>query len=530
MPSIAAIERAAKRQQEIVAQDELSTKRVDYCGYADRPVEFATEVLGFFITREQRKILESLRDNPITNVQAAHGVGKSLIAAIAVIWWVFAVGGLAITTAPTGNQVKQILWSEIRKIYDRHRDKLGGHRGELFLHLTEQARAYGFTSRDYDSNSFQGKHAEKLLLIEDEACGITEEIDDGFESCLTGSANRGLRIGNPIAPATPFQKACQKSHIRIPVWSHPNVSWAYQIDPEDGIHKLKPDVADAIVDPVTGKVKDQHQWPDWCPRDVISGAVSVNWIEKVRGKSGRFWTSRVEGLFPVDCESSLVPQSWFLAARARYDSNPDYWDNLARQFTCRMGLDVGDGEDPHAMSRWQGPVLYFAAKKECVGDMEDINRAADWAKKELLAYPDSKIWVDRAGVGAGALSILIREKLFAYGTHWGSAARNPKQFKNLKAEQAWKLREAFRLKTNAIAPLGDEVEEELMEDLAGINWEETPNELIIIEKKNKTKERIHRSPNIGDAVIIGFAGYSTQKGLEKSKPSKRNSAKAVDGY
>jgi hypothetical protein len=86
---------------------------------------------------------------------------------------------VAISTALTKSQVEQILWSEIRKLYDANKAKLGGSRNELSIKLTEHARAYGFTAKNYDSNSFQGKHAEKLLLIQDESCGITEQIDEG---------------------------------------------------------------------------------------------------------------------------------------------------------------------------------------------------------------------------------------------------------------------------------------------------------------------------------------------------------------
>lgn len=225
----------------------------------------------------------------------------------------FALGGLAITTAPTRAQVEQILWHEIRQMYDKHRPKLGGDRNELSLKVSESARAYGFTSKDYDSNAFQGKHAEKLLLIQDESCGITEEIDDGFESCLTGSENRALRIGNPIQTNTPFQRHCARSHIRIAAWSHPNVAWAYELC-ADGVHRLKPDVAAKILKPEADRGDDpvlpQNEWPADMPRDRISGAISINWLEKIRAKkheSSKFWTTRVEGMFSLDSDGQHRP-------------------------------------------------------------------------------------------------------------------------------------------------------------------------------------------------------------------------------
>jgi hypothetical protein len=496
--------------------------------YSNNPTGFVREVLGVSqITAEQVQILESVRDKAETNVQAAHGVGKSFISACIVLYWTFAVGGLAISTAPTESQVKQILWSEVRKLYDKNKAKLGGERGELFLKFSESARAYGFTSRNYDSNSFQGKHAEKLLLIQDEACGITEEIDDGFASCLTGSDNRGLRIGNPIQGGTPFEKSCARNHIRIPVWSHPNVAWAYEKS-SDGIFRLKPEVARSIIDSTTGDVKPQSAWADWCQRDRIPGAVSVSWIEDVRRKKGEtsaFWQSRVEGMFPVDSEQSILPRSWFLAARAKYDANPEYWDSEAEYHQWRHGLDVGDGGDDHAIASWRGSILYAAKTVPTKGDRLDIGRAVALGAG-LIDEHGGSINVDRGGVGAGALSGLLEQDYPSYGTHWGEGAEEKSLFDRLKAEQFWALREAFRNEEIAIAPLG-EVEEMAMEDLAGTYWEETSTGKIKIEDKKKTTSRLHRSPNVGDAIVLGFVASTLAVEFESVG---KNSRIGFDGY
>ncbi len=502
---LAEIAGAKQRSRDRLAELEASS---GLTRYAQRPTSFAEEILEIKLTAEQVQILESICQHAKTNVQAAHGVGKSLVAAIAVLWWVFCVRGLAISTAPTLAQVEQILWSEIRSLYDRHATKLGGSRNELSVKLTEKARAYGFASKNYDSNSFQGKHAERLLLIQDEACGITEEIDDGFDSCLTGSENRGLRIGNPIQTNTPFQRACARNHIRIAAWSHPNIAWAYELG-EDGTHHLKPDIAAQILKPECDRgddpVRPQSEWPPELPRDVIPGAISINWIESVRvkkGQSSRFWQTRVEGLFAIDSQSSIVPRSWFEAARARYDADPAGWDAQAAPHPNRQGLDVGDGGDDHARARWRGPVLYATVTYPTQGDRQDVPRAAGIAARKLAEHGGS-IHVDRVGVGAGALGALLDQGQDAHGVSWGEAAADSAIFANSKAEDFWNLREAFRKGEVAIAPLGA-AEDELAEDLAGIYYEETSTGKIRIEDKEKTRKRLHRSPNAADAVCMAF--------------------------
>lgn len=62
--------------------------------YASDPVGFAADVLGVSLTPDQQAILSELRDSPEVNVQSSHGQGKTFLAAIAVIWWVFCVGVL----------------------------------------------------------------------------------------------------------------------------------------------------------------------------------------------------------------------------------------------------------------------------------------------------------------------------------------------------------------------------------------------------------------------------------------------------
>ena len=474
---------------------------VPYSEYAHDSIGFIQEVLGVWLTEQQCQICNSVRDERETNVQASHGCGKTFLAACLVLWWVLAVGGLCITTAPTKRQVVELLWGEVRKTHKKLR--LDGELGQTFLRFSEEARAFGFTASDTNSNAFQGVHHPKLLVIEDEACGISQDIDEGASSCATGADNRFLRIGNPIEPGGAFEKACKQRHIRIPVWDHPNVAWAYE-QQNDGIHRLKSKVAEALLDE-DGHVRPPSEWPNWCPQDKIPGAVSITWIEEARAKYGEgspYWQSRVEGFFPEDSTQSIVPRTWFMAARARYDADPAYWNAQAQPHASRYGLDVGDGGDDHALARWRGPVLYLAKAIPTKGDQEDVTRAAGLAIAALNANPGS-VTVDRGGCGAGSQAILKEQGKASVGVHWGQAARDSAQFLNAKAEDFWMLREAFRKNEVAIAPLGD-FEDMLMEDLAGTYWENTSVGKIRIEDKAKTRKRLKRSPNVGDAVALGF--------------------------
>ncbi len=488
-------------------------KNIDLTAYKDKPIEFATEILKIkHLTKEQREILLSVRDRTTTNVQASHSVGKSFCMALVVLWYIFAVEGQVFTTAPTLQQVKDILWKEIRQLYDKNRSRLGGNRGVLFVKKTEFAKGIGFTSRDNNSNTFQGKHAVFLLLIQDEADGISKTIDEAYESCLTGSENRGVRIGNPLTVGSAFYKACEIDKIKIDVWSHPNVSWAYEEIEVNGklIHRLKPDIAERILKPVAERkdnpVKPQSEWDGDLPRDVIPGAVSIAWIEKVRIKYGEhslYWDTRVEAEFPTDSIEGIIPLSWLKEARERYDRDPDYWDNQASQDKWRIGADVGDGGDQHAVALWRGKVLYKVDTHPTKGDREDTIRLATEIIEPFVNQlgADYAIAVDRLGVGAGTLGTLIRDGYTSYGCAFGAGAEDNSQFKNRKIELFWNFREGLRLAEIAIAPLG-EIEDEVFEDLTSIRYTINTEKQLCCEPKEATKARLGRSPDAGESVII----------------------------
>ncbi|MBD2035329.1 hypothetical protein H6F76_09870 [Leptolyngbya sp. FACHB-321] len=56
----------------------------------------------------------------------------------------------------------------------------------------------------------------------------------------------------------------------------------------------------------------------------------------------------------------------------------------------------------------------------------------------------------------------------------------------------------------AIVPLG-EYEDEVIDDLARTYYEKTGKDRTKIEDKEKTRKRLHRSPDCGDTVVYGWA-------------------------
>lgn len=493
--------------------------------------KFAEDILGFidflgiWLTEDQRKLLVYYQAHHTTNCQAGHGVGKTYLAALIVVHWVFCREGRAVTTAPNNNLVENLLWYEIRQLWSRYRHILGGRCLQMKLEKTPHIYAWGFAAQDYNPNAFVGIHGIYLLIVGDEYAGIKRDIDDGILSCAQAPTNKILRIGNPIARGTPFSDHCKDQAIVLAAWKHPNVRWAYELD-DSGNPQLKPEVAEQILD-LAGNVKPIQDWPDHLPRPIIPAAVSIEWIERVRklkGESSPYWQSRVLGLFPDDDPRSVVPISLFMRARANYDANPEYWDRIASEGDISYGLDIADGRDRNAIAAWQGQVLRLAHWEPTKNDERDQERAAELAIKYLKIETGS-IRVDRGGPGAGvaneirklALKHRIRCKVFA--TRFGEKSPDP-DYVNIRAYMyAWQLRQALKTGYAVIAPLG-EIEEEVMHQLSAIKTIEKPDEKTALEPKKEAVNALGYSPDLADCIALAaLDAYSVPTRPKQNKTS-----------
>src|SRR6267378_7744912 len=205
--------------------------------YQKNPVEFFSNVLRSECEEYQKKILNEIAVNDRVAISACHDVGKSWTLARVVLWYMSVFPFCkVITTAPTYNQVKNILWSEIRSAYSKSNYPLGGK-----MNLTEwQMRpegdwfAIGFTPRNELSgeagqgsqSSFQGFHAPYVLVVFDEATGIPHNIWTMTEGMLTSGNVKFVCIGNPTSRTTEFFKCFSSpdwTKIKLSCFDSPNL-------------------------------------------------------------------------------------------------------------------------------------------------------------------------------------------------------------------------------------------------------------------------------------------------------------------
>ena len=442
------------------------------------PILFVEHVFGDDLWSAQKEILRSVARNARTAVKACHASGKTMLAALAVLWWIARYeDGTAITTAPTWEQVRDLLWGEIHKALRRSRIREIGTVNQTEIRIGPDHYAIGLaTNRGV---RFQGFHGEHVLIVMDEAPGVMGDIWEAVEGVRAGGKVHVLALGNPTIASGPFHDAFTANRD----------GWAtFTIDAFD-----TPNLRGLSLE-------DLRAMPRRLPEDAPEFAlrprpylVTRRWVyEKFSewGEKSPLWQARVRGQFPEQAEDALISLTWLEAARAkRADADP--------KPRLYAGIDVaGPGEDETcavvrddrggivAMASWQSPdprgdVCAFLA--EFRDRLEDVN-------------------VDSIGIGYNFALHLEDQGFPVMKINVGEASREPEKFANAKAEFYWGLR--MRFEAGDVTGLDDET---AISQLAGIRYRHNPRGQILIESKEESRKRGVKSPDRAEATMLAFA-------------------------
>lgn len=482
--------------------------------WAVDPVAWAEERLGEEIWSGQAAIMESVRDNRKTAIQSCHEIGKSFIAARIAAWWLdtHAPGeAFVVTTAPTGRQVRAILWKEIGRAQAKG---LAGRTNQtewlMQVGSKEELVAFGFKPADYDPDAFQGIHAAFILVIIDEASGIPKgTLWDAIESLAANDTGRLLALGNPDDPLSYFHTICK-----------PGSGWnTVQVGAFDTPAFTGEPVSESLLGHLIGRVYVEDRRKVWA-RDWrwVDEKGRETTVEKGRrcvpppGASATathpFWQSKVLGLFPSQSDQgALLPVAWVRAAQRR---------ELEPGAPVELGVDVGGGSDSSTVALRRGPVVRIIHE-----DHEpDTMRTCGEMLGLLHKHGANQAKVDRIGIGAG---IVDRSKELGkpvVGVNVGESAQDKEQFNNRRAELWWALRERFERAMNSATPAEESIDldpddEATAEELCSIRYWRTSNGKIQIEPKDAAKKRGVDSPNRADAVMLAFADVSEEQPARK---------------
>lgn len=173
------------------------------------------------------EVNDSVRDNERTAVMAGHGVSKTYGGGRLALTFLYChYPSTVITTAPTGKQVKDEMWREIRQAHSSARIPLGGKLTTIMLDLQPDTGikwfATGISTKpdtvSREATAIQGFHNRYMLIILDEAAGILPEIWRAIEH-IGAPFKRVLAIGNATTKFGDFPAA-----LRDPSWNHLQIS------------------------------------------------------------------------------------------------------------------------------------------------------------------------------------------------------------------------------------------------------------------------------------------------------------------
>lgn len=452
----------------IAALDDAERAKIDYT--AD-PVRWATDEAGVHLWSKQRDVIESVRDNRRTAVHSCHNVGKTFTAAVTAAWWIASHKpgeAFVLSTAPTAPQVKALLWREIGRLHGRA--NLFGRVNLTEWYIPNEAGgeelvAFGRTTSKDNEAAFQGVHSKYVLVILDEASGVDTKIWEAAESIASNRLSRILAIGNPDLPHSPLATACKPS------------------SPYNVIH-----IGIEHAPALTGEA---------VPAELLDYLISPEWAEDRRaewGEESALYQAKVLGHFPTGAADPWRVISEIHAAACRY-IEPAYDADAVRV----GGLDVGAGGDR---------TVLVERVNDAVGRIETFTERDPEAAAEKLAdvirrWNLTRVNVDTIGVGWG-LAGLLRKAFKSDGVaiesvSFARKSNFPKRFHNIRAEAWWHGRELSRDRAWSLAKLDDDA----IAELTMPRFVEK-NGRILVEPKEDVKERLGRSPDIADAVLLAF--------------------------
>jgi phage terminase large subunit len=258
----------------------------------------------------QAQILDAVGAFPRVAVKACHASSKTRAAAQAVLWWITRYkDGIAITTAPTWQQVQLILWGEIHKAVGRSRWPYPKP-NQADLKLAPGNYAVGWSTNE--GVRFQGVHGNHVLFVLDEAPSIQPEIWEAIEGARAGGDVRIVALGNPTIPGGPFYDAFASNRdgwktIAIDAFDTPNFACLRELARGDGERMIE----------LLASLADDHPAITHAPRPYL---VTPKWAkEKLRewGTNSPLWQAKVRGQFPEQAEDALISLAWLEAAKAR---------------------------------------------------------------------------------------------------------------------------------------------------------------------------------------------------------------------
>lgn len=441
--------------------------------YWDDPVAFAEDILKFYPDRWQRNVLNDIANHPFVSVRSGQGVGKTGLEAITVIWYLCCrPNPKVICTAPTRQQLNDVLWAEIAKWLESSMVKnfLKWTKTKVYM-IGSEERWFATARTATKPENMQGFHEEYMLFVVDEASGVADNIMEAILGTLSGEENKLLMCGNPTRTSGVFY---------------------------DSHHKDRQDYK-------THKVSSYD-----------SSRASKENIERLIRKYGAdsdVVRVRVDGDFPKSEPDTFIHLEKVEAAVMREvypcEEGEELFEILPDDAPLEIGVDVARyGNDETTIVPRIGKLVPFLRTYSKQDTMTTAGWVLNIAQDLMLEYgkPSCVVKIDDDGVGGGVTDrlreVVAEENLYidVIDCHNGGKALSPERYDNWGAESWATIRDLLH---------DDEIQipndEDLVGQLSTRKYFITSKGKIRLESKDDMKKRGLRSPDRADALVLAFA-------------------------
>ena len=212
--------------------------------------------------------------------------------------------------------------------------------------------------------------------------------------------------------------------------------------------------------------------------------------------SGNFLTSRADDTWQA------IPTSWIREAQSRWTKTPPVGVPM-----CAIGVDIAQGGADETVlavrhDGWYAPLFAIPGTQTPDGKIAAglvMSRRRDGAR----------VIVDIGGGWGGDCHAHLRENgidsvsYMGVKPSMGRTADRALKFTNIRSQAYWRFREALDPSQPGGSPIMLPHDSVLVADLCAPTYEVTPNG-IKIEPKEKVCQKLGRSPDRGDAVVMAW--------------------------
>lgn len=353
-------------------REEQSRSAAQEIAYPDDPVYFIEEVLGDQLWSKQKEIARAAVRQRAVYTRKCHASGGTWLMARLALWFLYAWprdSTAILTTAPTGRQVSELLWREVRTAYHNSRRPLPGrlYEGANKLNVSGSQYMLGFSAKR--PSDVPGFHAKRVLVIKDEAAGIDEPIQDALESALSGGATTlKLEMSQPLKASGRFYNAFNKDKAL-------NAGGLFKIEATD-------------TPGFTGE-----------PHPHAESLLSPEWVAEKRqtwGTDSTLYRVRILANFPALGTKQLISPEWCERAALK---DP----HAIEDGPLVLGVDVGGmGRAETVLTPRAGNWLF----DQTVLQGQDPVEVAGHVMLFALQHHPKCIAVDVTGIGAGTMGRL----------------------------------------------------------------------------------------------------------------------------